>query len=66
MQYSRRPPRAVVNTVSREAAGILPFPAREDAEDRKLDEHRPGQDLTEQQIDKTLADSFPASDPPGW
>jgi hypothetical protein len=35
--------------------------AKDVAESRAMREH-----LTEQEIDKTLKDSFPASDPPPW
>jgi hypothetical protein len=34
-----------------------------DPEDRPIDEHNPGQ-VREKMLDKTIADSFPASDPP--
>lgn len=36
-----------------------------DPEDRVIDECSPGQ-RKDKEMDKTLADSFPASDPPAW
>jgi len=36
-----------------------------DPEDRMIDE-RSEQQRTDRAMDKTLADSFPASDPPAW
>jgi hypothetical protein len=38
---------------------------RKRAQERKKRELS-GDDRTEQKIDRDLADSFPASDPPGW
>jgi hypothetical protein len=38
------------------------FPTR-DPEDRSIDEHDPSQ-VRDKMLDKTIADSFPTSDPP--
>ncbi|HEY1096032.1 MAG TPA: hypothetical protein VGF14_02205 [Alphaproteobacteria bacterium] len=45
---------------------ILPETGTKTAEDTITENIAMRQNLTEQQIDDTIEDSFPASDPPAW